>query len=108
MNTLAEIYTQHPQANQLNKIIEAGWVGATMAGDKVRMADDFHNTANWERQAMLAGGLDDWVIMNIPVDTGWHNLKISRVAPNIAGFQVDDTPEETTTTMCRSATCPSS
>src|SRR5690606_30809277 len=44
MNTMLEVRIRHPQAGQDQKISEVGFMGAGFAGDKVRIADDFHNT----------------------------------------------------------------
>ena len=81
-------------------IAEVGLMGAGFTGDKVRIADDFHNTANWERQAMLSSIPDDpWVTTGIPVTTGWHTFRIFRTSPATAGFQVDATLETTTSNV---------
>ncbi len=66
-------------------------------GDKVRFADDFHNITYWERQAALSSTPNDpWTNTNVPVDTDWHTFRIYRAGSNLAGFQIDGNPVETT------------
>jgi uncharacterized repeat protein (TIGR01451 family) len=101
MDYVMEAYARHPQAGSaINMISEIGLMGAGFNGDKVRIADDFHNTANWERQAMLSSTPDDpWVTTSIPVTTGWHTFRVSRISPNTAGFMIDNALETTTSNV---------
>ena len=96
MDYLVEARAQHPQAGTLNMIAEMGLSGLDWT-NTVRMADDFHNTAYWERQikdSSVTG--DPWVNMAQLADSGWHRLRAYRLGSNLAGFQIDDTPAETT------------
>ena len=107
MNTMVEIRARHPQAGQNLMISEAGLMGAGFSVDKVRLADDFHNLIYWERQAALSSTLNDpWTNTAVPVDTDWHTLRIYRVGPNVAGFQIDGNPVETTTTTVPTSDLP--
>jgi uncharacterized repeat protein (TIGR01451 family) len=102
MDYMVEGYASHPQWGALNMISEIGLVGSGTSGDKVRIADDFHNTVNWERQSTLSTTPDDpWTTMGIAADTAWHTFRVYRTSgtPNIAGFQIDNTLETTSFTV---------
>ena len=95
MDYLLEARARHPQAGTSLMIAEVGLAGHGFE-NTVRMADDFHQTANWERQVndgTLPG--DPWTTMAVGADTDWHIFRTYRLSPNVAGLQIDDTPAET-------------
>jgi predicted GH43/DUF377 family glycosyl hydrolase len=94
MDYLVEARAQHPQAGTLNLISEVGLCGASF-DNTVRIADDFHNTTYWERQAKTSG--DPWTNMAVVADSDWHIFRTYRLSPDVAGFQIDDNPVETDT-----------
>jgi VCBS repeat-containing protein len=44
--------------------------------------------------------------MNVPVDTDWHTIRVYRAGTNVAGFQIDNHPVETTTTTVPTSNLP--
>ncbi len=110
MDTMVEGYARHPQAGTvLDMISEIGLMGSGTSGDKVRIADNFHNTAFWEKQAALSSTSGDpWTQMNVAADTGWHTFRVYRNSgsPNTASFQIDSNAVETTTTTVPTSDLP--
>ena len=97
MDYMVEARARHPQAGTSGLIAEVGLAGHDFV-NTVRMADDFHNATHWERQAKdgtVSG--DPWVLMAQEADSDWHILRTWRLSPDLAGFQIDDTPAETVT-----------
>jgi predicted GH43/DUF377 family glycosyl hydrolase len=97
MDYVVEARARHPQAGTSGQIAEVGLCGASF-DNTVRIADDFHNIEYWERQAKDASvSGDPWTNMAQTVDPNWHIFRTYRLSPDVAGFQIDDTPVETTT-----------
>jgi len=95
MDYMVEARAQHPQAGTWQKISEVGLCGSGWA-NTVRMADDFHNTTYWERQAKDSDTVGDpFTEMSVVADPDWHIFRTYRLTPNIAGFQIDECPAET-------------
>ncbi len=97
MNYISETRGYHPDQGIQNKIAETGFADASW--NTVRIVDDFLlGTTYWQRQAKLAGGADLFENMAQLADQNWHVFHISRLSPNIAGYQIDDNPIETVNT----------
>jgi predicted GH43/DUF377 family glycosyl hydrolase len=97
MNYISETKGYHPDQGTQNKIAEAGL--ADVSWNTVRIVDDFIlGTTYWQRQSKIAGGSDLFDNMAQIADQSWHVFRVSRMAPNIAGFQIDYQPIETVNT----------
>jgi predicted GH43/DUF377 family glycosyl hydrolase len=107
MDYSVEVKGRHPQQGILNMVIETGF--NANFGDMVRIADDFPtSTVKWSRQAKLSsqGGDPGWATMAQNADQNWHVFKVFRQSPGTAGFQIDETPAETTTNSVPSGSLP--
>ncbi len=110
MNYLVETRARHPQQGTLNMVIETGF--NQNLGDMVRLVDDFppsipNCTSTWNRQAKLSSQGDvNWQAMAQTADQNWHVFKVFRHSPGTAGFQIDETPAETTTNSVPTSNLP--
>lgn len=105
MNYLSETRAYHPDQGTDQIVAEVGMAqsgsGGTGLNYSVRIVDDFKtiggvpSTMYWQRQANN-GGTDDFVNMAQRSDRNWHVFKAYRQSPDIAGFQIDNNPVETT------------
>jgi hypothetical protein len=96
MDYMGETRAYHPNQGTQNLIAEAGF--ADNAWNAVRIADDWTlGTTYWQRQAKLTGQPDEFFNMAQAADQDWHVFHVFRETPDIAGFQIDDNPAETTT-----------
>ncbi len=96
MDYMGETRAYHPNQGTSLLIAEVGFENNNW--NTVRIVDDFMlGTTFWQRQAKLSGQPDAWVNMAQTADPNWHVFHIYRQSPNIAGFQIDDNPTETTT-----------
>jgi hypothetical protein len=97
MNYIVETRAQHPDQGTLNLIAEVGFSNANFTC--VRIVDDFTlGTTYWQRQAKLSGHPDIFTNMTQTADKLWHTFRVFRQSPNIAGYQIDNNPIETTNT----------
>ena len=85
-------------------VVETGF--NTDLKDVVRIVDDYPtSTSKWSRQSRLSADPDSpepgWQIMAQTADKDWHTLKVFRTSPGTAGFQIDESPvEKTTSSVC--------
>lgn len=97
---IGETRAYHPDQGTLYLIAEVGF--ATTLNNAVRIVDDFKlGITYWQRQA-INGGTDDtqpFANMAQTADQAWHTFRVFRQSPDIAGFQIDDNPIETTTSF---------
>ncbi len=109
MNYISETRAYHPDQGIHEMIGEVGLAqygtGGTGLTNSVRIVDDFKvldgvpSTMYWQRQSNNGSIGDPFVNMAQRSDKEWHVFKIYRQAPGTAGFQIDDNPVETTTTL---------
>jgi len=99
MNYIGETRAVHIAPRTVDVIGEVGFAATDFT--TVRIVDNFKlGTQYWQRQAKIAPATDDQHIfynMAQGADQGWHIFRVYRQSPNIAGFQIDNNPVETTT-----------
>ncbi len=99
MNYIGETRAYHPNQGTFPIIAEVGFASTDFT--TVRIVDDFLlGTTYWQRQAKIAPNSDTqhpFYNMAQTADRNWHTFRIYRQSPDIAGFQIDDNPAETTT-----------
>ena len=97
MNYVVETYGRHPQAGVTNLIAETGMSDSAVGlGTSVRIVDDFPDTTHWQRMSSV-GTTETKASLATVLDTGWHTLRTYRLAPNVAGYQIDGNQAETNT-----------
>jgi len=104
-NYISETHAYHPNQGTVNKIAEVGFCDNSL-GNVLRIVDDFPSITNWQRQAKITGGSDVYVNMAQTADQNWHVFHLFRQSPNIAGFQIDNNPAETTSTNVPAVSLP--
>ncbi len=106
MDYLVEASARHPQAGANLKIPEVGLAGGSTLDNTVRIATNFHTTTYWERQAKTTSQLDTWINMAQLANANPHIFRVYRKSPDIAGFQIDNTPAEEYTSGSGSTSVP--
>ena len=98
MDYIQETHGRHPNQGASNLAAEVGF--ADYSWNTARIVDDFDppGTVYWQRQANIYGGSGSITNMAQTADQNWHIFSVYRQTPNIAGFQIDDTPVETDNT----------
>ena len=95
---IGETRVRHPDQGTVNMIAEVGF--ATTDWSTIRIVDDFMlGTTYWQRQAKLAGQTDvtnPFLDMAQVADQEWHIFRLYRDGTNMAGYQIDNNPFETT------------
>jgi hypothetical protein len=92
---VGETYARHPNQGTNLMIMEAGFVQGAFS-NTLRIADDFHQIPNWERQSKTSTTTGDpWVTMAQAANQNWHTFRIYRNSSGTAGFQIDGTTIET-------------
>ncbi len=96
MGYTGETRAFHPDQGTQGLLGEVGFSDITW--NVLRIVDNFLlGTTYWQRQAKLPGQPDEFFNMAQMADQEWHTFHIFRESPNLAGFQIDDHPAETTT-----------
>ena len=108
MNYIGETRASHPTTAAPMVIGEVGFASSDFT--TVRIVDNFKlGTQFWQRQAKIAPATDDQHIfynMAQEADPNWHIFRVYRQSPNVAGFQIDDNPVETTTANVPTSSLP--
>ena len=108
MNYIGETRAYHPNQGTVPIIAEVGFASTDFT--TVRIVDDFMlGTTYWQRQAKIAPATDEahpFYNMAQTADRAWHIFRIYRQSPDIAGYQIDSNPVETTTTNVSTGSLP--
>ena len=95
MDYMLETRAYHPDQGTVNMIAQTGF--SDVLWNVVRIVDDYPSTTHWQRQAKIVDEPGELFEMQQLADTNWHIFRLFRNSPNIAGFQIDDNPQEITT-----------
>ncbi len=105
MDYIQESYARHPSQPINGNFCEVGF--SDYAWNTCRLLDQMTTYTTWRKHAQIVGSSQPIVDMVQTSDPNWHTFRVYRQSPNIAGYQVDDNPDETISSNVPTVNLPS-